>query len=56
VQFGVGCDLLRDENKVETIKGIHSLNLLHENNLEGVQKPFQNDHLPIKATCIRTST
>jgi hypothetical protein len=27
------------ENKVETNVGIHSQNLLGENNLEGVQKP-----------------
>jgi hypothetical protein len=52
----VGCDPLRDENKVETIKRIYSLNLLHENNFEGVQKPSQNDHLPIKTTCIGTPT
>jgi hypothetical protein len=40
------------KNKVEIIKGIHSLNLLHENNLEGVQKPFQKDHLQINETCV----
>jgi len=56
VQFRVGCDLLRNENKVETIKGIHSLNLLRQNNLEGIQKPSQNDHLLIKTTCIGTLT
>jgi hypothetical protein len=27
-------------NKVETIEGIHVLNLLGENNHEGVQKPY----------------
>jgi hypothetical protein len=27
------------ENKVETINGIHSQNLLGKNNFEGVQKP-----------------
>jgi hypothetical protein len=40
------------ENKVETAKGIHSLNIMGENNLEGVQNPFQKDHLQINATCV----
>ncbi len=44
------------ENKVETIKGIHLLNLLNENNPKGVQKPSQNNHLPINATCVRMLT
>jgi hypothetical protein len=44
------------ENKVETTKGIHSLNLQGENNPEGVQKPSQKNHLLINATCIGTPT
>ncbi len=40
------------ENKIETIKGVHLLNLLNENNPKGVQKPSQNNHLPINATCV----
>jgi hypothetical protein len=39
VQFEVECDLSQYENKVEIIEGIHLLNLLSENNLEGVKKP-----------------
>jgi hypothetical protein len=39
MQFGVECDPMQYENKVETIEGIHSLNLQSENNLEVVQKP-----------------
>jgi hypothetical protein len=31
--------------------GVHSQNNLGENNLEGVQKLSQNDHLQINATC-----
>jgi hypothetical protein len=31
------------------------LNILGENNLKGVKKPFQNDHLPINGTCVRMS-
>jgi hypothetical protein len=44
------------KNKVETIKGIHSLNLLRENNLENVQKPSKNDHLSINPTYVKTPT
>jgi hypothetical protein len=44
------------ENKVGTTTGIHLLNLYDENNLEGVQKPSQNDHLLINAACVRTPT
>jgi hypothetical protein len=44
------------ENKVGTIEGIHSLNLQGENNLEGVQKPFQKNHLLINVTCVETPT
>jgi hypothetical protein len=33
------CDPLQYENKVERTNGIHSLNLLGENNPIGVQKP-----------------
>jgi hypothetical protein len=56
MQFGVECDFVQDENKIETIKGIHSLNFLHENNFESVQTPFQNDYLSINATCVQTPT
>jgi hypothetical protein len=38
VQFKMKCDLVQHENKVETIEGIHSLNLLGENNPERVKK------------------
>jgi hypothetical protein len=33
--------------------GIHLWNFLGENNFGGVQKPSQNDHLQINATCIK---
>ncbi len=56
MQFGVECDPMQYENKVGTIKGIHSLNCQDENSLEGVQIPSQKDHLPINATCIKTVT
>jgi hypothetical protein len=46
------CDHVRCENKVETIKGIHLLNLLGENSPKGVQKPSQKNHLPINVACI----
>jgi hypothetical protein len=49
----VECDLVQYENKVETVVKIHSHNLLGENNFEIFQKPSQNDHLQINATCIR---
>jgi hypothetical protein len=39
VQFEVECGAMQYENKVETIEGIHLLNLLSENNPKGVQKP-----------------
>jgi len=39
VQFKLEHDLVPYENKVETTKGIHMLNLFGENNPEGVQKP-----------------
>jgi hypothetical protein len=52
----VECDPLQYENKVKTIKRIHSLNLLGENNLEGVKKSSQKDHLLINVTCIGTLT
>jgi hypothetical protein len=39
VQFEVECDFVQYESKVETIKGIDSLNFFGENNLKGVQKP-----------------
>jgi hypothetical protein len=38
VQFGVECDPMQYENKVEKIEGIHSLNPLGENSFESVQK------------------
>jgi hypothetical protein len=31
---------VQNENKVETIEGIHLLNFLDENSSKGVQKPF----------------
>jgi hypothetical protein len=46
------CDLMWYENKVETIKGIHLLNLLSENSPKGIKKPSQKDHSPINATCV----
>ncbi len=46
------CDPMWYEIKVESIKGVHLLNLLNENNPKGVQKPSQNNHLPINATCV----
>ncbi len=55
VQFEVECDPMRYENKVETTTRIHTLNLFNENNPKGVQKPSQNDHLLINATCIGMS-
>jgi hypothetical protein len=33
--------------------GIHLQNIFDENNLGGVQKPSQKDHLQINATCVR---
>jgi hypothetical protein len=36
--------------------GVHLENLFDENNLEGVQKPSQNDNLQINATCIKMSS
>ncbi len=52
----MGCDLVRYENKVETIVGMHSQNLLGENNLEGVQKPSEKGHLQINVGCVRMPT
>jgi hypothetical protein len=52
VQFELECDLVPYENKVETTKGIHMLNLLGENNLEGVQKPSQKDQSLINVICV----
>jgi hypothetical protein len=40
------------ENKVETIKGIHVLNLLGEKNPKGVQKPSQKDQSLINVICV----
>jgi len=56
VQFGVECCFVQYQNKVGTIEGIQLLNLQGEKNLEGVQKPSQNDHLLINATYIGTPT
>jgi hypothetical protein len=39
MQFGLECDPMQYENKVETTYGIHFLNLLGENSPIGVQKP-----------------
>jgi hypothetical protein len=47
MQFGVDYDPMRYENKVKTIKKLHLLNLLGENNVQNVQKSSQKDHLPI---------
>ncbi len=38
VQFKMKFDPVQYENKVKTIEGIHSLNLLGENNIEHVKK------------------
>ncbi len=51
VQFELECGLVQYENKVETIEGIHLLNLQNEHNLEGVQKPSQKDHLHLSLLC-----
>ncbi len=56
MQFRVECDPMRYENKVGTTQGIHLLNLQGENSPKGVQKPSQNDHLLINATCVGMST
>jgi hypothetical protein len=55
MQFGVECDHVQYENKVETIERIHSLNIFGESNLEGAQKPFQKYHLLIDGACVRMS-
>jgi hypothetical protein len=56
MQFEVEYGHVWYENKVKTTKGIHLLNLLGENNFEGVQKPSQKDHLPINAPCVEMLT
>ncbi len=43
------------KKKVEINERIHSLNLLGENNLEGVQKTFQKYHLLTNGAYIRMS-
>jgi len=43
------------KKKNEKNEVIHLLNLLGENNLEGVQKPFQKDHLLTNGACARMS-
>jgi hypothetical protein len=48
----VECDLEQYENKVETIEGIHLINLLSENIIECVLKPSQNNHLQIDGACV----
>jgi hypothetical protein len=40
------------KKKIGITEGIHSLNLLDENNPEGVQKPSQKNHLPINGACV----
>ncbi len=52
VQFELECDLVPYDNKVEIVKGIHMLNLLGENNPEGVQKPSQKDQSLINVICV----
>jgi hypothetical protein len=56
IQFKVEWDPKQYENKVETIEGTHSLNLLNENNLEDAQKPSQKDHLSIDGACVGVLT
>jgi hypothetical protein len=48
----VECDLYQYENKAKIIEGIHLLNLLGENKLNGVQKPSQKDRLPMDGPCV----
>jgi hypothetical protein len=48
----VGYGPMEYENKVKTIKGIHSLSFMNENNPEGVQKPSWKDHLLINVTYV----
>jgi hypothetical protein len=43
------------KKKTKKIKGIHTLNLLGENNLESVQKPSQKDHLLTNGPCVEMS-
>jgi hypothetical protein len=45
VQFEVECDLVQYEIKAKTTEGIHWLNLLSENNFEGVE------YHPRRTTC-----
>ncbi len=47
------CDPMWYEYKVETIEGIHSLNLLGENNPNNIQKSSHKDQLPINVACIK---
>jgi len=47
------CDLVWYENKLKTIEGIHSLNLLGENRPNNVEKSSHKDHLPINVACVR---
>ncbi len=47
-----GCDPMQYENKVETIKRIHLLNLLSKNNPKGEQKPSQKNFLLINVACV----
>jgi hypothetical protein len=42
---------MRYENKVETTKGIHLLNLLGEKDPENCQKPSHKYHLLINVIC-----
>jgi len=51
VQFEVDCDLYQYENEVEITKGIHSLNLMDENNPMDIQKSSQNDRLSTYGAC-----
>jgi hypothetical protein len=56
VQFGVECDPVQYENKVEIIEGINSLKLQGENNPKSIQKSSQKDHLPLNATYVGMPT
>jgi hypothetical protein len=48
----VKCDLYQYENKAQINAGIHSLNLLGENNHKGVRKPSRNDYLSIDGAIV----
>jgi hypothetical protein len=47
---------MRYENKIGTTERIHSLIFQGENSFEGVQKPSQDDHLPINVARVGMPT